>query len=142
MVSSVAIGSDGAIYEIQRGERANAVLVFNGEGSQTPVVHSTEPRTSRLHPTGICSSRTGTATPGFWNTPPMAGDALWASTQPLDQPPGSAGWVVELGRHSGRIMGHLEMPEALAGHGIEISPSGEPVATLGNQLLWFRRDAD
>jgi chromate transporter len=31
----------------------------------------------------------------------ITGDALWVSARPLDQPPGSAGWVIELDRNSG-----------------------------------------
>ena len=70
----------------------------------------------------------------------LVGDVLWAGTQPLDKPTGSAGWVVKLDRNSGRILGHLDVREALGLHGVEISPSGEPVSSLGNQLLWFRRN--
>jgi DNA-binding beta-propeller fold protein YncE len=70
----------------------------------------------------------------------LVGDALWASTQAQDRPPGSAGWVVELDRNSGTILGHIDVPETLALHSIDFTSAGEPVTTLGNQLLWFRRN--
>jgi DNA-binding beta-propeller fold protein YncE len=70
----------------------------------------------------------------------LVGDVIWASTQRLDQPPGSPGWLVKLDSRSGRILGHLHVPEAFGLHSIEITPLGEPVTVLGNHLLWFRRN--
>jgi sugar lactone lactonase YvrE len=69
----------------------------------------------------------------------IVGDVLWAAMQRLDQPTGSAGWIVKMDRDSGRILGHLGVAEPSGLHSIEISSSGEPVITLGNQLMWFRR---
>jgi sugar lactone lactonase YvrE len=68
----------------------------------------------------------------------LAGDALWASIAPSDQPVGSPGWLVKLDRRSGRMLGHLELREARTGHAVELSSDGEPVATTDNGLLWFR----
>jgi hypothetical protein len=70
----------------------------------------------------------------------VVGDVLWATMQRLDQPTGSPGWIVKLDRESGRILGHLRVAEPSGLHSIEISSAGEPVITLGNQLLWFRRN--
>jgi hypothetical protein len=70
----------------------------------------------------------------------IVGDVLWATMQPLDQPPGAAGWIVTLDPDSGRILGHLDVPDTLGLHSIEMSSTGEPVITLGNHLLWFRRN--
>jgi|HubBroStandDraft_1064217.scaffolds.fasta_scaffold425716_2 hypothetical protein len=70
----------------------------------------------------------------------LAGDALWAAMQSFDQPPGSPGWIVKLDSETGRILGHLDVPEILGLHSIEISPLGEPVTVPGNQLLWFRQN--
>jgi sugar lactone lactonase YvrE len=67
----------------------------------------------------------------------VAGDVIWASIAPSDQPVGSPGWLVKLDRHSGKMLGHLELLEARSGHAVELSASGEPVATMGNELLWF-----
>lgn len=70
----------------------------------------------------------------------IVGDVLWATTQTLDRPTGSPGWIVKLDRDSGKILGHLTVSEASGLHSIEVSSSGEPIITLGNQLLWFRRN--
>jgi len=65
--------------------------------------------------------------------------ALWVSMGPFDQPPGSPGWVVKLDPQGGEILGHLDIPEERGGHSLELMPSGEPLLTLGNELLWFKR---
>jgi sugar lactone lactonase YvrE len=69
----------------------------------------------------------------------LAGGALWASMGPFNRPPGSPGWVVKLDAQSGKILGHLDVPEERGGHSIELMPSGEPLITLGNELLWFKK---
>jgi hypothetical protein len=69
----------------------------------------------------------------------LAGGALWASMGPFNQPPGSPGWVVKLDPQSGKILGHLDVPEERGGHSLELMRSGEPLITLGNELLWFKR---
>jgi hypothetical protein len=58
--------------------------------------------------------------------------------QPLNEPTGAAGWVVKFDRKSGKILGHLDVPEEHGLHSVEQMPSGEPVTNLGNQLLWFK----
>jgi 6-bladed beta-propeller len=68
----------------------------------------------------------------------LAGEVLWAGMSPFDQPPGSPGWVVKLDPKTGKILGHLDVPEARGGHSVEQMPSGEPLATLGNELIWFK----
>ena len=68
----------------------------------------------------------------------LAGKILWASTAPLDLPTGSPGWVLKLDAHTGKILGHIDVPEMRAGHSIDVTPSGEPVVTFGNQLLLFK----
>jgi hypothetical protein len=70
----------------------------------------------------------------------VVGDVLWATMQTLDQPPGSPGWIVKLDPDSGKMLGHLDVAEPLGLHSIEMSSLGEPLITLGNQLLWFRRN--
>ena len=65
--------------------------------------------------------------------------ALWTSMGPFNQPPGAPGWVVKLDPRSGKILGHLDIPEERGGHCIELMPSGEPLITLDNELLWFRK---
>jgi 6-bladed beta-propeller len=68
----------------------------------------------------------------------LVGEVLWAGMGPFDQPPGSPGWVVKLDRKNGKILGHLDVPEPRGGHSVEQMPSGEPLTTLGNELLWFK----
>jgi hypothetical protein len=68
----------------------------------------------------------------------LVGHVLWAGVQPLDQPPGAPGWLIKLDGKSGKILGHLDVTEPRGLHSVEQMPSGEPVITLGNQLLWFK----
>jgi hypothetical protein len=68
----------------------------------------------------------------------LVGEVLWAGMGPFNLPPGSPGWVVKLDRKTGKILGHLDVLEAHGGHSVEQMPSGEPLATLGNELLWFK----
>lgn len=68
----------------------------------------------------------------------LAGGVLWAGTGPFDQPPGSPGWVLKLDRETGKILGHLDVSEPRGLHSIELLPSGEPIITLGNELLRFK----
>jgi hypothetical protein len=70
----------------------------------------------------------------------LVGDVIWAAVKPLDQSRAAPGWVVKLDRESGKILGHLDVPESMGLHTIDVSASGEPIVTLGNQLLWFRHD--
>lgn len=68
----------------------------------------------------------------------LAGNVLWAGIQPIDQPVGSAGWLVKFDRKTGKMTGHIDVPDEHALHSVEQMPSGEPLTTVQNQLLWFR----
>jgi DNA-binding beta-propeller fold protein YncE len=68
----------------------------------------------------------------------LAGGVLWGGTQPFNRPPGSAGWVVKLDCETGKMLGHLDVPEPRGLHSVEQMPSGEPIITLGSELLWFK----
>jgi hypothetical protein len=69
----------------------------------------------------------------------LVGSVLWAGMQPFNQPPGSpGGWLVKFDRKTDKMIGHLDVPEARALHSVEQMPSGEPLATMDNQLLWFK----
>ena len=70
----------------------------------------------------------------------VVGDILWATMQRLDQPTGSPGWIVKMDCDSGRILGHLDVTAPLGLHSIDVTSSGEPVISQGNQLLWFRHN--
>jgi streptogramin lyase len=68
----------------------------------------------------------------------LVGGVLWSGMQSFDRPPGSAGWVVKFDCETGRILGHLDVPELRGLHSVEQVASGEPLTTLGNELLWFK----
>ena len=57
----------------------------------------------------------------------------------FDQPPGSQGWIVKLDPQSGEILGHLDVPEERGGHALEVTPSGDLLITLGDELFWFEK---
>lgn len=63
---------------------------------------------------------------------------LWATMGPRDQDPGAPGWLVKLDPNSGRILGHLDVPDQRAGHALDVLSSGEPVMTAGSGLLLFQ----
>ena len=67
-------------------------------------------------------------------------NVLWASMQPLNQPPGSAGWLIKFDPKTGKMLGHLDVSEVRGLHSVEQAPSGEPVTTLDNHLLWFKAE--
>jgi len=68
----------------------------------------------------------------------LDGQYLWAGMQPLNEPTGSAGWVVKLDRKTGGIVGHLTVSEKSGLHSVEVMPSGEPLTNLGSRVIWFR----
>ena len=66
-------------------------------------------------------------------------DVIWVSMGPLDREAGSdGGWVVTVDRRTGKILGHLAVPGARGGHALALMPSGEPLITQGDGLLWFQ----
>ncbi|HEY3990027.1 MAG TPA: 6-bladed beta-propeller [Acidobacteriaceae bacterium] len=67
----------------------------------------------------------------------LAGNALWATIQPFNQPLTSGGWIVKLDCKTGKMLGHLDVPET-GGHSVAQMPSGEPLTTVGDELLWFK----
>ncbi len=68
----------------------------------------------------------------------LADGALWATVSPLDEDTGAPGWVLKLDPQSGKILGHLDVPDGQQGHEIEVLSSGEPIVTAGSGLIWFR----
>jgi hypothetical protein len=64
---------------------------------------------------------------------------LWAGIQPLSEPPGSPGWIVELDRKTGKILGYVPVTEGLGLHCVEDAGNGQPMADLGNKVVWFER---
>ncbi len=63
---------------------------------------------------------------------------MWATMAPLDQPPGSPGWIVKLDRTTGRILGYIPVTNAPGLHCLDLIGDGEPMTDLGNNVIWFK----
>ena len=62
---------------------------------------------------------------------------LWASMQPMNEPPRSPGWLVELNRTTGKILGWVPVSERDALHDIAVNARGDPMTDVGNGLVQF-----
>jgi hypothetical protein len=65
--------------------------------------------------------------------------ALWAGMQPLNQPPGSPGWLVKLDRKTGKILGYVPLSENAGLHTVEDAGESQPMTDVGNKVVWFKR---
>jgi len=63
---------------------------------------------------------------------------LWASMSQLNQPPGSPGWIVELDRTTGEILGHISVRDAPGLHCLEMHGDEQPMTDIGSTLVLFR----
>jgi sugar lactone lactonase YvrE len=70
-----------------------------------------------------------------------ANGTLWAGMQALNEPPGSPGWVVNLDRRTGKILGYVPLSEKAGLHSVEDGGDGQPMTDVGNRIVWFRRRA-
>jgi 6-bladed beta-propeller protein len=70
---------------------------------------------------------------------PGVNGTLWAGMQPLDEPPGSPGWVVKLDRKTGKILGYVTVSERAGLHSVEDTGEGQPMTSVGNRVVWFKR---
>jgi hypothetical protein len=68
-----------------------------------------------------------------------ANGTLWAGMQPLDEPPGSPGWVVKLDRTTGKILGYVPVSERAGLHSVEEAGEGQPMTDVGNRVVWFKK---
>jgi hypothetical protein len=59
--------------------------------------------------------------------------------QPLDEPPGSPGWVVRLDRTTGKILGYVPVSERAGLHSVEEAGEGQPMTDVGNRVVWFKK---
>ena len=67
----------------------------------------------------------------------LSGGNLWLGTQPLDQPNGSPGWLIQLDTRTGRPLG---LVESTGHHSLDVTPTGELLTgTQPNKVLFFRR---
>jgi DNA-binding beta-propeller fold protein YncE len=64
---------------------------------------------------------------------------LWAGMQPLNEPPGSPGWVVKLDRKTGKILGYVPVNERAGLHSVEDAGEGQPMTDVGNKVVWFKK---
>ncbi|WP_446742429.1 hypothetical protein [Silvibacterium acidisoli] len=67
----------------------------------------------------------------------LAHGALWASMSPMGQDPGSPGWLVKLDPKSGKIIGHVNVPDQRQGHAIDLLSPTDIVVTASQGLLLF-----
>jgi hypothetical protein len=68
-----------------------------------------------------------------------ANGTLWAGVQPLNEPPGSPGWLVKLDRKTGQILGYVPVTEKAGLHTVEDAGEGQPMTDIGNRVVWFKR---
>ena len=68
-----------------------------------------------------------------------ANGTLWAEMQPLNEPPGSPGWIVKLDRETGRILGYVPVSEKAGLHSVEDAGDDQPMTDVGNRIVWFER---
>ena len=62
---------------------------------------------------------------------------LWTTVSPLDQPPGSPGWIIQLDR-SGKLLGQIPVADRPSHHTIADMGDGQPATIVGNKVIWFR----
>jgi len=68
----------------------------------------------------------------------LVGGVLWAGMAPLNLPTGAPGWLVKLDAKTGKMLGHLDVDGEHVLHGVEVTASGEPITTAGDQVMWFK----
>jgi DNA-binding beta-propeller fold protein YncE len=64
---------------------------------------------------------------------------IWAGMQPMNELPGSPGWVVKLDRKTGKILGYVPVSEKAGLHSVEDAGEGQPMTAVGNKVVWFKR---
>jgi 6-bladed beta-propeller len=67
-----------------------------------------------------------------------ANGTLWAGVQPLNEPPGSPGWVLKLDRKTGVILGYVPVTEPAGLHCVEDAGEGQPMTDVGHRVVWFK----
>jgi hypothetical protein len=68
-----------------------------------------------------------------------ANGTLWAGMQPLNEAPGSPGWIVRLDRETGKILGYVPVSEKAGLHSVEDAGDGQPMTDVGNRVVGFKR---
>jgi outer membrane protein assembly factor BamB len=67
-----------------------------------------------------------------------AGGTLWASMAPLDEATGAPGWIVELDRATGKILGYVVVPDKGGLHTVELDGEGHPMTGIDNRVVVFK----
>jgi streptogramin lyase len=67
-----------------------------------------------------------------------ANGTLWIGMQQLNEPTGSAGWLVKLDRKTGNILGYIPVIEKAGLHSVEDVGEGQPMTGIGNKVVWFK----
>lgn len=62
---------------------------------------------------------------------------VWTTVSPLDQPPGSPGWIIQLDGN-GRILGQIEVADGPSLHTVTDMGDGQPMTVAGNRVIWFK----
>jgi sugar lactone lactonase YvrE len=68
----------------------------------------------------------------------IASDALWATVAPPDEPPGSAGWIIQLNPRTGMTVGYVPVTDTPGLHCLELADDGEPMTGIGSKVIIFR----
>ena len=63
---------------------------------------------------------------------------LWASMSPMSEQPGAAGWIVQLDRATGKMLGYMPVSETPALHAVA-DADGLPMTDIGSRVVIFRR---
>lgn len=64
---------------------------------------------------------------------------LWATMAPFNQPPGAAGWIVDLNSKTGRIIGYIAVTDTPTLHCMDLMGDGEPITDIGNRVIRFQK---
>jgi len=67
-----------------------------------------------------------------------ANGTIWAGMQPLNEPPGSPGWLVKLDRNTGKILGYVPVADRGGLHSVEDAGDGQPMTGVGNGVILFK----
>ena len=64
---------------------------------------------------------------------------LWASMAPQDEQTGAPGWLVELDRRTGKILGSVPVTRSGGLHTVEVDAEDQPITAIDNHVVRFKR---
>ena len=71
----------------------------------------------------------------------LQGRVLCATMGQKDHAPGTPGWLIKMDAQTGRLLGHLFVPDQQTGHAFDLFGSGAVVETAGSGLLLFKLES-